>query len=113
MAYIDSKGKWTSSMIDSWARDISITLSAFFYLSDSKIIEYDGIRLVVSSKIKNPKMLIVLCNFFQSLLITLALKKHKGTLIWSWDFTILMIKFFFKGAYLEPHIFRFSVSTCW
>ena len=52
MAYIDSKDKWTSSMIDSWPRDTLIALPAFFYLPDSKIIKYDGIRSVVSSKIK-------------------------------------------------------------
>ena len=52
MAYIYLKGKLISSMINSWPRDTLIALPAFFYLLDSKIIKYDGIRSVVSSKIK-------------------------------------------------------------
>ena len=80
LAHINLKGKLISSMIDSWPGDILIILSAFFYLLYSKTIKYDGIISVVSSKIKNLKMFIILCNFLQSLLITLALKKHKETL---------------------------------
>ena len=55
-------------------------------------------------------MLIILCNFLQSLLITLALKKHKWTLVWSWDFMILIINFFFVKMSTLNHTFLDFVS---